>query len=95
MKKLITSSSTLWSCLIAMVMMLVSQSVRAEYVPLTVLDGKFSYGQSGFGAETYDKLVDQNIQTKWGGWFDPSLSDDEAWPVNTSNSANVMEDLWW
>ena len=90
MKKLITSSSTLWSCLVAMVMMLASQSVKAEYVPVTVLDGKLSYGQSSLGAETYDKLVDQNIQTKWGGWFNPELSDEDSWPVNTGNSANVM-----
>ena len=90
MKKLITSSSTLWSCLVAVAMMAVAQSARAEYVPLTALDGKFSYGQSALGAETYDKLVDRDIQTKWGGWFDPSLSDEDAYPQNTANSANVM-----
>ena len=89
MKKLFTSG-TLWSCFIAVAMMMASQSVRAEYFNLTAVDGMLSYGQSGLGNETYDKLVDANIETKWGGWFDNSLSDEDSWPVNTDNSANKM-----
>ena len=90
MKKLFTSSGTLWSCFVALAMLMASQSARAEYFKLTAVDGMLSYGQSGLGAETYDKLVDANIDTKWGGWFDNSLSDEESWPVNTDNSANKM-----
>ena len=89
MKKVFTSSRALWSCLVVM-MMMAAQSAWAEYVPLTALDGKLSYGQTSIGKETYDKLVDMKIDTKWGGWFDPSLSDEESWPNNTDNSANVM-----
>ncbi|MCR5850936.1 MAG: dockerin type I repeat-containing protein [Bacteroidaceae bacterium] len=87
MKKLITSSSTLWSCFIALAMMAVSQGVRAEYVPLTALDGVNSWNSS---SEYYDKLVDQKIDTKWGGWFDPSLSDEDSYPANDENSYNHM-----
>ena len=90
MKKLITSSGTLLSCLIAMAMMLCVQSARAQYVPLTYLDGMLSWGQYGLGSETYDKLVDQDINTKWGGWFDPSLTDEGSWPNNEGASANKM-----
>ena len=90
MKKLITSSGILWMCFIALAMMS-PQSARAEYVKLTALDGMLSYGQyAPGGAETYDKLVDANIETKWGGWFNPALSDEEAWPINTGESANKM-----
>ena len=91
MKKLITSSSTLWMCLVAMVMMLAAQSAKAEYVPLTAIDGKLSWGQGDpSGKECYPKLVDMKVDTKWGGWFDPSLSDEEAYPNNADNSANIM-----
>ena len=89
MKKLFTSG-TLWSCFVAMAMLMASQSARAEYFKLTAVDGMLSYGQSGLGNETYDKLVDADINTKWGGWFDNSLSDEDSWPVNTGNSANKM-----
>ncbi len=91
MKKLITSSSTLGSCLVALAMMVTAQSARAEYVTLTPLDGMLSYGQSSVEhSESYAKLVDRNINTKWGGWFDPALSDEDSWPNNSDNSANKM-----
>ena len=67
MKKLFTSSA-LWSCLIALAMMTASQSAWAEYVKLTALDGWNAW--SG-GGEEYPSLVDANIQTKWGTWFQP------------------------
>ncbi len=68
-----------------------SQTYTGGYVALTAVDGMLSYGQSEPGGkETYDKLVDRNINTKWGGWFDASLSDDDSWPINTDNSANKM-----
>ena len=89
MKKLFTSG-TLWSCFVAMAMLMASQSARAEYFKLTAVDGMLSYGQSGLGNETYDKLVDADINTKWGGWFDNSLSDEDSRPVNTNASANKM-----
>ena len=60
-------------------MMTAAQSARAEYFQLTPIDGMLSYGQSEPGGkETYDKLVDTKIDTKWGGWFDASLSDEAA-----------------
>ena len=91
MKKLITSSSTLWSCLVALAMMVTAQSARAEYVKLTAVDGQLSYGQATVEhAESYAKLVDTKIDTKWGAWFDPALSDEESWPNNTEASANKM-----
>ena len=91
MKKLITLSKTYWSCFIIVVVMMNAQSARAEYVKLTAVDGMLSYGQyEPGGAETYDKLVDANIETKWGGWFNPALSDEDAWPINTTESANHM-----
>ena len=72
-------------------MMTAAQSARAEYFQLTPIDGMLSYGQSEPGGkETYDKLVDTKIDTKWGGWFDASLSDEDSWPINTDNSANKM-----
>ena len=90
MTKVITSSRTLWLCLVAL-MMTAAQSARAEYFQLTPIDGMLSYGQSEPGGkETYDKLVDTKIDTKWGGWFDASLSDEDSWPINTDNSANKM-----
>ena len=70
MKKLITSSSTLWSCLIALVMMLAAQSAWAEYVPLTALSGT-----GGTGGEGYASLVDTKIDTKMGHSFDPANPD--------------------
>ena len=75
----------------AATMLLSSQSVMAQYTKLTALDGMLSYGQSSVShAEAYDKLVDAKENTKWGGWFDPSLSDEEAWPVDQGASANKM-----
>ena len=76
--------------LAAAIMLLSSQSVMAQYKELTVLDGMLSYGQSAGHAEAYDKLVDEKESTKWGGWFDPRLSDDEAWPIDQGASANKM-----
>ena len=90
MKKVITSSRTLWLCLVAL-MMTAAQSARAEYFQLTPIDGMLSYGQSDVShKESYAKLVDTKIDTKWGGWFDANLSDEEAWPINTDASANKM-----
>ncbi len=85
MKKLITSSSALWSGIIALVMMMASQSAWAEYVKLTALEGVDAF--SG-GGESHKSLVDANPGSKWGCWFDPSLSDEDSWPTNTENSSN-------
>ena len=91
MKKLITSSSTLWSCLVALAMMVTAQSARAEYVKLTAVDGQLSYGQATVEhAESYAKLVDTKIDTKWGGWFDPALSDEDSCSNMTAAFANKM-----
>ena len=76
--------------LAAAMMLLFSQGAMAQYKKLTVLDGMLSYGQSAGHAEAYDKLVDTKEQTKWGGWFDPSLTDEDSWPINQANSANKM-----
>ena len=77
--------------LAAALVLLPSQSIMAQYKELTALDGMLSYGQQSVShAEAYDKLVDANKDTKWGGWFDPSLSDEDSWPLNTGNSANKM-----
>ena len=77
--------------LAAALVLLPSQSIMAQYKELTALDGMLSYGQQSVShAEAYDKLVDANKDTKWGGWFDPSLSDEESWPQDTGNSANKM-----
>ena len=77
--------------LAAALVLLPSQSIMAQYKKLTALDGMLSYGQQSVShAEAYDKLVDANKDTKWGGWFDPSLSDEDSWPLNTGNSANKM-----
>ncbi|MBO7068174.1 MAG: hypothetical protein J6W52_05790 [Bacteroidaceae bacterium] len=73
--------------LVTSLMFLSSQSVWAEYVKLTALDGVNSWNSS---SEYYDKLVDADISTKWGGWFDPSLSDEESYPANDENSYNHM-----
>lgn len=90
MKKVITSSRTLWLCLVTL-MMTAAQSARAEYIQLTPIDGMLSYGQSDVShKESYAKLVDTKIDTKWGGWFDANLSDEDSWPINTDNSANKM-----
>lgn len=94
MKKLFTSSRALWCCLLMMMMAVQSawsQTYTGGYVSLTALDGMLSYGQSDVShKESYAKLVDRKIDTKWGGWFDASLSDDDSWPINTANSANKM-----
>lgn len=77
--------------LVTAMMLMTSQSVMAQYVKLTAVDGMLSYGQSdASGSECYPKLVDTSISTKWGGWFDPALTDDDAWPINQANSANKM-----
>ncbi|MBR4643541.1 MAG: dockerin type I repeat-containing protein [Bacteroidaceae bacterium] len=70
MKRKFTSSSTLWSCLIALVMMMGSQSAWAEYVKLTALSGT-----GGTGGEGYASLVDANVDTKMGHSFDPANPD--------------------
>ncbi|MBP5393724.1 MAG: hypothetical protein J6Y59_07915, partial [Bacteroidaceae bacterium] len=75
MKKVITSSRTLWLGLLTMVMMLASQSALAEYVPLTALSGQNAYNS---GSEGFEKLVDTKESTKWGTWFGPeNASGDE------------------
>ena len=84
MKKVFTSSA-LWSGIIALVMMMASQSAWAEYVKLTALEGVDAF--SG-GGESHKSLVDANPGSKWGCWFDPSLSDEDSWPTNTENSSN-------
>ena len=84
MKKLFTSSGTLWSCLVALAMMMASQSARAEYVKLTALAGVDAW--SG-GGETHPSLVDTKIDTKWGCWFDPSL--EVGWPEDPEQSSNI------
>lgn len=77
------------------ILMVASMSVYAQdgvgYVPLTALDGMLSYGQYDQShQEAYDKLVDANEQTRWGGWFNPALSDENSWPQNSEESANKM-----
>ena len=69
-----------------MAMLMVVHSARAEYVKLTALAGIDAW--SGVG-ETHESLVDSNIETKWGCWFDPDLSDEESWPTNDNNSSNI------
>ncbi|MCH5168807.1 MAG: hypothetical protein J1F27_04135 [Prevotellaceae bacterium] len=70
MKRKFTSSSTLWSCFIALALMLSSQSAWAEYVKLTALSGS-----GGTGGEGYPSLVDAKVNTKMGHSFDPSNPD--------------------
>ena len=73
------------------VMLLSSQSSMAQYVKLTALDGMLSYGQTDRShSESFEKLVDANDQTKWGGWFNPELTDEDSWPLNSGESANKM-----
>ena len=87
MKRLITSSSTLWSCLIAMVMMMASQSAWAEYVKLTALDGT-----GGTGGEGFASLVDAKVSTKMGHSFDPNNPErNQAWIVVKAEKAVVPE----
>ena len=84
MKKVFTSSS-LWSCLIALVMMMASQSAWAEYVKLTALSGT-----GGTGGEGYASLVDANVSTKMGHSFDPNNPErDQAWIVVKAEKAVV------
>ena len=73
MKKLFTSS-TLWSCFVALAMMMVAQSARAEYVKLTALSGQNAW--SG-GGEGYTSLVDTKTDTKWGTWFSPNQENED------------------
>lgn len=70
MKKTITSSGSLLSYLVAVAMMMVVQSTRAEYVKLTALNGM---NDQNIVSEYYDKLIDANIGTKWGSGFNPNL----------------------
>ena len=87
MKRIFTSSSTLWSCFIALVMMMASQSAWAEYVKLTALSGT-----GGTGGEGYPSLVDAKPGTKMGHSFDPSNPDRaEAWIVVKAAKAVVPE----
>ena len=94
MKKVFTSSRALWCCLLMMMMAVQSawsQTYTGSYVVLTAVDGMLSYEQTDRGGkECYPKLVDANVDTKWGGWFNPALSDEEAWPINQAESANKM-----
>ena len=53
---------TLWSCLITLGMLVVSQRAWAEYVKLTALDGTNNGNPE---SEYFDKLVDANPATKW------------------------------
>lgn len=88
MKKAITSSSTLWSCLIALVMMMASQSAWAEYVKLTALSGSKNLSDG----EGCAKLVDAVSTTKWGQSFDPSNPDRaNAWVVVKAEKAVVPD----
>lgn len=83
MKKLITSSGILWSCLIAMVMMLGAQNARAEYVKLTCLDARNAYnGDDEHGEKLVDMKdgINDRDDTKWGTWFDPTAFH-EDWPL--------------
>ena len=87
MKRNFTSSSTLWSCFIALAMMMASQSAWAEYVKLTALSGT-----GGTGGEGYPSLVDAKEGTKMGHSFDPSNPERaEAWIVVKAAKAVVPE----
>ena len=89
MKRFFTSSSTLWSCLVAMAMMVTAQSARAEYVKLTALSGT-----GGTGGEGYASLVDAKVGTKMGHSFDPASTDEGkkyAWIVVKAEKAVVPE----
>lgn len=86
MKKVFTSNA-LWSCLIALVMMMASQSAWAEYVKLTALSGT-----GGTGGEGYASLVDAKEGTKMGHSFDPNNPDRaEAWIVVKAAKAVVPD----
>lgn len=91
MKRLFTSSSSLLSCVIALVMMSFSQSVWAEYVKLTALSGSKDL-KNGEGCA---KLVDTKVGTKWGQSFDPANVDDPgrayAWVVVKAEKAVVPD----
>ena len=90
MKKLFTSSGTLWSFLIAMVMMMAAQSAWAQYVELTALAGTGGEGRS----EGYEKLVDKKDgrdgrdHSKWGQSFN-SDNGDVAWIIVKASKAVV------
>jgi hypothetical protein len=91
MKRLFTSSSSLLSCVIALVMMSFSQSVWADYVKLTALSGSKDL-KNGEGCA---KLVDTKVGTKWGQSFDPANVDDPgrtyAWVVVKAEKAVVPD----
>ena len=91
MKRLFTSSSSLLSCVIALVMMSFSQSVWAEYVKLTALSGSKDLSNG----EGCAKLVDTKVGTKWGQSFDPANVDDPgrtyAWVVVKAEKAVVPD----
>ena len=87
MKKLFTSSSALWSSIVALVMMMSSQSALAEYVKLTALSGT-----GGTGGEGYASLVDAKTNTKMGHSFDPNNPErDQAWIVVKAAKAVVPD----
>ena len=94
MKKLLTSSSALWSCLFALAMMFVSQSAMAEYVKLTALNGT-----GGTGGEGYPKLVDTydgnngRSGTKWGQGTNFSQGG-EAWIIVKADKAFAPTDYF-
>ena len=91
MKRLFTSSSSLLTCVIALVMMSFSQSVWADYVKLTALSGSKDLNNG----EGCSKLVDTKVGTKWGQSFDPANVDDPgrtyAWVVVKAEKAVVPD----
>ena len=78
--------------LVTSLMFIASQSVMAQYVPLTVVDGKYSYGQTAAkpGSHAFDKLVDASESTMWRAWFNPKLADEDAYPEDNGASANEL-----
>jgi hypothetical protein len=88
MKKLFTSSS-LWSCFIALAMMMTAQSAWAEYVKLTALSGT-----GGTGGEGYASLVDANLETKMGHSFDPS-NEDRALAYIVVKAEKAVKPEWY
>ena len=62
-----------------------SQTYTGGYVALTAVDGMLSYGQSDVShKESYAKLVDRNINTKWGG----GIPDGGAYIIFKAYAAN-------
>ena len=94
MKKLLTSSSALWSCLFALAMMFVSQSAMAEYVKLTALNGTGGTGGEGYQAlvDTWDGRNGRN-GTKWGQGTNFSQGG-EAWIIVKADQAFAPTDYF-